>query len=177
MSLCQVVADLRKLESALVAGTLIQTAPFGGVSILKDVAESKPDRYLAIPLVSTYNESGWQILSLLDSGAQEAGATGRPGAEAVIRAAIAAGESLFRNKGDWAIGQNSTDRRSQCQVHIHIGMLKGFGGATTDVPAFPLERIPKEDLDQGWIIYRVHGHGEYQFHKAPDGNAEQYLVN
>lgn len=152
-SLCQIAADLRKMESALVQGAMIQTAPFGGVSILKDTAESK--WYLAIPLVTTYNDNGWQVLSLLDSGAQEAAKEPRSGAEAVIRAALAAGESFFGTKGNWAIGQNSTDQRSQCQVHLHIGMRseKRFDGIA-DIPAFPLGGISKADLDHGWIIYR-----------------------
>lgn len=91
-------------ECALTLITL-QSGLESPVFFIRDSNPSKPNRWLAIPhsLRHTIND--------MSAGERNAFWT----------AAIAKASELWGN--DWAIAVNSLDRRSQCELHAHIGKL------------------------------------------------------
>ena len=117
------------------------------VFFVQDSNPTKPNRWLAIPRA-------------LDHTIQEMSTTER---NAYWTAAIEKARSLWKDQ--WAIAINGEERRTQCQLHAHIGKLLETADKSGGEVVSRVEDIPVPPAETGiWIHpegsgYRVHTGG------------------
>jgi CDP-diacylglycerol pyrophosphatase len=112
-----------------------QETPGAGPAVFKpDANPTKPNRWLAIPHALRHR--------LDDMTAAERAA--------YWGAAIEKATALWGDQ--WGIAINSEERRSQCQLHAHIGKLLPDADRSGGVLASHVEEIPLPEKDLGiWI--------------------------
>jgi hypothetical protein len=118
--------------------------PSPTVFFIQDANPTKPNRWLAIPRE-------------LDHTLQEMSAAER---NVYWTAAIEKARSLWKDQ--WGIAINGEERRSQCQLHAHIGKLLETADKSGGEFVESIEKIPVPPAGTGiWIHaegsgYRVH---------------------
>ena len=114
-----------------VATQQTDTAP---VFFIKDASPTKPNRWLAIP------HALHRSLNDMTAGERNA----------YWSAAIEKARALWKDQ--WGIAVNSEERRSQCQMHAHIGKVLDDADKSGGVLVERAEEIPLPEESQGvWI--------------------------
>jgi CDP-diacylglycerol pyrophosphatase len=109
---------------------------------LKDASPNKPNRWLALPRFHGNNPQELQEMT--------------PGQRAAYwKAAIDKAREVWGE--DWGIALNSTDRRTQCHIHLHIGKLLPDSEDDRFVVADGPEGIPLPESGNGIWVHPVGG--------------------
>ena len=121
------------MDSRMCSLTHVAFDQSGNAPVLfqKDANPTKPNRVLAIPHALHH--------TLSDMSAQER--------QVYWTAAIAKAQSLWGDQ--WAIAVNSEERRSQCQMHAHIGKLLDDADRSGGTLVNSAREIPEPSSDMG----------------------------
>lgn len=104
------------------------------VFFIKDANPTKPDRWLAIPHPIRH--------TLNDMSPAER--------NAYWRAALKKAHALWGN--DWAVAVNGLEKRTQCQLHAHIGKLLATADSSGGIVVKRIQDIPVPPPGSGiWI--------------------------
>jgi diadenosine tetraphosphate (Ap4A) HIT family hydrolase len=167
LGLCSVLllrADIRGCHCDLTNPTEMAERPCGlcaeaerqpaylTVFFLKDANPMKPNRVLALPRV---HSPGEHLLSSLSPTARLE----------LWSAAIARAQELWGN--DWGIACNSTEKRTQCHTHLHIGKLLPRQEEGSFVVANGPADIP-DPGENGILVYPVGGKLHCLLEPAPE---------
>jgi len=109
---------------------------------LRDTSPNKPNRWLALPRF--HGNHPQQLTEMTPE--QRAG---------YWHAAIAKAHEVWGD--DWGIALNSTEKRSQCHIHVHIGKLLPNAENDNFVVVDTPEQIPLPRDGQGVWVHPVGG--------------------